>query len=59
MLTLLVGIAMALAAGGLYILYLAFFRPQIFAKPKRAKIEGAIAFVLGVIVLLLYYKPWQ
>ncbi|MBN2386712.1 MAG: hypothetical protein JXB85_06790 [Anaerolineales bacterium] len=54
---LLLGVGMAGVVGGPYILYLAFFKPDIFPRPKRARWEGALAFVVGVVLLLMYFKP--
>ena len=56
---LILGVGAAGLIGGPYILYLAFFKPKIFPKPKLAKWQGAIAFVVGVILLLYLFKPWQ
>jgi hypothetical protein len=56
---LILGIGAAAAIGGLYILFLAFFKPEVFPKPNLAKRQGAIALVVGIIVLLLYFRPWQ
>jgi hypothetical protein len=36
---------------GVYILYLANYRPRTFRKPVLAKRQGAIAFVIGVLAL--------
>jgi hypothetical protein len=56
---LLLGIGAAGLIGGPYILYLAFFKPGTFLKPKLAKWQGAAAFVVGVVMLLFLFKPWQ
>ena len=50
----LLGVGLAGAVGGPYILYLAYFRPQIFAKPALAKKQGAVAFVVGVVIFAAY-----
>lgn len=56
---LLLGIGAAGLIGGPYILYLAFFRPATFLKPNLAKWQGAAAFVVGVALLLVLFKPWK
>ncbi|MFH1524198.1 MAG: hypothetical protein ABIF04_04475 [Chloroflexota bacterium] len=56
---LMLGVGAAGLIGGPYILYLAFFKPGIFPKPKLAKWQGVIAFVVGVVVLIFLIKPWQ
>lgn len=56
---LLLGIGSAGAIGGLYILYLAFFRPGTFLKPNLAKWQGAVAFLVGTAMLVYLFKPWQ
>jgi hypothetical protein len=53
---LLLGVGAAGLIGGPYILYLAFYRPGIFPKPKLAKWQGAIAFLVGVVLLFILYK---
>jgi len=54
---LLLGVGAAGAIGGPYILYLAFFRPETFPKPERAKWQGVVAFVVGAILLLVLFIP--
>jgi hypothetical protein len=56
---LLLGIGAAGLIGGPYILYLAFFKPAIFPKPKLAKWQGAAAFVIGIVLLLVLFKFWK
>ena len=57
---LLLGIGSAGLIGGPYIIYLAFFKPGTFLKPKLAKWQGAAAFLVGVVLLIiLFVKPWQ
>jgi hypothetical protein len=51
----LLGVGLAGAVGGPYILYLAYFRPQIFAKPALAKKQGAVAFVVGAAIFVVYF----
>ena len=53
---LLYGIGAAGLFGGPYILYLAFFKPQTFPKPKLAKWQGAVAFVIGAILLIVLFN---
>ena len=48
---LLLGLGAAGFVGGPYILYLAYFKPRTFPKPNLAKRQGAIAFVIGAILL--------
>lgn len=55
----LLGVGSAGAVGGLYILYLAFFRPATFLKPNLAKRQGLIAFLVGTAMLVYLFKPWQ
>ena len=55
---LLLGVGSAGVIGGPYILYLAFFKPQTFLKPKLAKWQGAAAFMIGAILLLWLVSPW-
>jgi hypothetical protein len=50
---LLLGIGAAGVVGGPYVLYLAFYRPEMFPKPKLAKWQGAAAFLVGVGLLIL------
>ena len=52
---LLYGIGAAGFFGGPYILYLAFFKPQTFPKPKLARWQGAAAFVIGAILLVVLF----
>jgi len=57
---LLLGVGLAGALGGPYILYLAYFKPGIFPKPLRARREGAFATLVGIVLCLLaYFQPWQ
>ncbi len=56
--SLILGIGLAGTVGGLYILFLAFLKPETFPKPDLAKRQGAVALVVGIVVLLLYFKPW-
>jgi len=53
---LLYGIGAAGLFGGPYILYLAFFKPETFPKPNLAKWQGAAAFLVGVILLVVVLK---
>jgi len=53
---LLYGIGAAGLFGGPYILYLAFFKPETFPKPKLAKLQGAAAFLVGVVLLVVVFK---
>ncbi len=55
---LLLGIGSAGLIGGPYILYLAYFKPGTFPKPKLAKIQGVIAFVVGLGLLIALFV-WQ
>jgi len=55
---LLLGIGAAGVIGGPYVLYLAFARPTTFLKPKLAKWQGAIAFVVGAAVLVVLFVIW-
>jgi amino acid permease len=52
----LLGVGAAGLIGGPYILYLAFAKPQIYPKPKLAKWQGAAAFLVGVILLIVLYN---
>jgi hypothetical protein len=52
---LLLGVGAAGVIGGPYILYLAFFKPGTFPKPKLAKWQGLAALLVGVILLVLLY----
>ncbi|MGA2489271.1 MAG: hypothetical protein ABSF99_03660 [Anaerolineales bacterium] len=56
---LLLGVGAAGLIGGPYILYLAFFKPDVFPKPKLAKWQGAAAFLVGVVLLLALYHLQQ
>ena len=56
---LLLGIGAAGLFGGPYILYLAFAKPGTFPKPKLARWQGAVAFVVGVILLFILFKLGQ
>jgi hypothetical protein len=52
---LLLGVGAAGLVGGPYVLYLAFSRPGIFPKPKLAKWQGLVAFLVGVVLLTVLY----
>ena len=52
---LLLGLGAAGFVGGPYILYLAYFKPRTFPKPNLAKWQGGIAFVVGIILLVVLY----
>jgi len=52
---LLYGIGAAGLFGGPYILYLAFFKPETFPKPKLAKWQGAAAFLIGAALLFAVF----
>ena len=56
---LLLGVGLAGAVGGPYIVCLAFFRPATFAKPGLAKRQGVAAFLVGAAILLIYFHPWH
>jgi amino acid permease len=56
---LLLGVGAAGLIGGPYILYLAFTRPQIYPKPRRAKWQGAAAFLVGAVLLFILYRLGQ
>ena len=56
---LLLGVGAAGLIGGPYILYLAFLKPDIFPKPKLAKWQGAAAFLVGVVLLIVLYVLGQ
>jgi hypothetical protein len=53
---LLYGIGAAGLFGGPYIVYLAFFKPATFPKPKLAKWQGAGAFLIGLVLLVIVFK---
>ena len=53
---LLLGVGAAGLIGGPYILYLAFFKPQIYPKPNLAKWQGLAAFLVGMILLIVLYN---
>jgi hypothetical protein len=53
---LLLGVGAAGLIGGPYILFLAFYKPQTFPKPKLAKWQGAVAFLVGVVLLFVLFK---
>ncbi len=53
---LLLGVGAAGLVGGPYILYLAFFKPGTFPKPKLARWQGAAALLVGVVLLVVLYK---
>jgi hypothetical protein len=55
---LLLGVGSAGLIGGPYILYLAFFKPSTFLKPNLAKWQGAAAFLIGVVLLVVLFI-WQ
>jgi hypothetical protein len=52
---LLLGVGAAGLVGGPYIFYLAFHKPQIFPKPKLAKWQGAAAFLVGAVLLIILF----
>ena len=56
---LLLGVGAAGLVGGPYILYLAFTRPEMYPKPKLAKWQGAVAFLVGVALLFVLYRLGQ
>ena len=56
---LLLGVGAAGLVGGPYILYLAFSKPDIFPKPKLAKWQGLIAFLVGAVLLFVLYRLGQ
>ena len=53
---LLYGVGAAGLFGGPYILYLAFFKPETFPKPKLAKWQGAGAFLIGLVLLFVVFR---
>jgi hypothetical protein len=53
---LLLGIGAAGVIGGPYVLYLAFFKPGMFPKLKLAKWQGAAAFLIGAILLIVLFN---
>ncbi len=55
----LLAIGLTGAVGGPYILYLAFFKPDFFPRPRLAKWQGAIATVVGAAILLGFFGPWK
>jgi len=55
----LLGVGAAGLIGGPYILYLAFFKPGLYPKPNKAKWQGAAAFVVGVVFLVVLFKLKQ
>ena len=52
---LLLGVGAAGLIGGPYILYLAIYKPQTFPKPKLAKWQGAAAFLVGAVLLVILF----
>ncbi len=52
---LLLGVGSAGVVGGPYVLYLAFNKPAMFPKPQLAKTQGAIALVVGVVLLVALF----
>ena len=56
---LLLGVGLAGAVGGPYIIFLAYIRPATFAKPGLAKKQGVVAFLVGAAILLIYFHPWR
>jgi hypothetical protein len=56
---LLLGVGAAGLIGGPYVLYLAFFKPRTFSKPKLAKWQGAVAFLIGAVLLIVLFKLRQ
>lgn len=55
---LLYGVGAAGVIGGPYIMYLAFFKPQTFPKPKQARWQGAVAFLIGVVLLYILFTMY-
>jgi hypothetical protein len=51
----LLAIGLGGAIGGPYILYLAFFKPDIYPRPKLARWQGAIATLVGAAVLVWFF----
>ena len=43
------------AIGGPYVLYLAFFKPGFYPRPQLAKWQGAVATVVGVAILIVFF----
>jgi hypothetical protein len=52
---LLLGVGAAGLIGGPYILYLAFAKPRTFPKPKLARWQGAAAFLVGTVLLIVLF----
>lgn len=53
---LLLGVGAAGLFGGPYILYLAFFKPRTFPKPGLAKWQGAAAFLIGAVLIIILFR---
>jgi hypothetical protein len=53
---LLLGVGAAGLIGGAYILFLAFYKPRTFVKPKLARWQGAVALVVGAVLLFVLYR---
>ncbi len=47
------GVCVITLLTGIYILYLANFRPRSFRKPVLAKRQGAIVLLIGVLTLIV------
>jgi hypothetical protein len=56
---LVLGIGLAGAVGGPYILYLAYLKPGTFPKPELARKQGLAAFIIGSLILLAYFFLWR
>jgi hypothetical protein len=52
---LLYGVGAAGLFGGPYIVYLAYYKPQTFPKPKQARWQGALAFLIGLVLLFVLF----
>jgi hypothetical protein len=56
---LLLGVGAAGLIGGPYILYLALTKPEMYHKPKLARWQGGIAFLIGAVLLFVLYRLGQ
>ena len=56
---LVLGIGLAGAVGGPYILYLAYYKPGTFPKPGLAKKQGLVAAIIGSLILVAYFLFWR
>ena len=56
---LLLGVGAAGLIGGPYILYLAIYKPQTFQKPKLARWQGVISFLVGAALLIVLFTLKQ